>query len=165
MAPHPTGVGGAETINTTHFIGAVYGVERIMGRTANPVCPTLSAGKRIVVTGMCRRHQRCSGAWQGRSAKCKVPLPCVPGSRGAQHGMGPILLAPPCRLRHDRHRSRNLGTSRTGYARACAPVLPRTVCGHDCGEFCASGARRVDSSTSHGNRNARGYSLMPLYRG
>ena len=57
MAPHPTGVGGAETINTTHFIGAVYGVERIMGRTANPVCPTLSAGKRIVVTGMCRRHQ------------------------------------------------------------------------------------------------------------
>ena len=37
---HSSGVGGAETINTTHFIGAVYGVERIMGRTANPVIAT-----------------------------------------------------------------------------------------------------------------------------
>lgn len=31
------GTGGAEGINKSHFIGAVYGMERIMGRAANPV--------------------------------------------------------------------------------------------------------------------------------
>lgn len=31
------GTGGAEGINKSHFIGAVYGMERIMGRAENPV--------------------------------------------------------------------------------------------------------------------------------
>jgi len=31
------GTGGAEGINKSHFVGAVYGMERIMGRTDNPV--------------------------------------------------------------------------------------------------------------------------------
>ncbi len=31
------GTGGAEGINKSHFIGAVYGMERLMGRTDNPV--------------------------------------------------------------------------------------------------------------------------------
>jgi nickel-dependent lactate racemase len=31
------GTGGAEAINKSHFIGAVYGMERIMGKTNNPV--------------------------------------------------------------------------------------------------------------------------------
>jgi nickel-dependent lactate racemase len=31
------GTGGSESINKSHFIGAVYGMERIMGKTDNPV--------------------------------------------------------------------------------------------------------------------------------
>lgn len=31
------GAGGADTINKSHFLGAVYGMERIMGRAENPV--------------------------------------------------------------------------------------------------------------------------------
>ena len=31
------GVGGADTINKTHYLGAVVGMERIMGRASNPV--------------------------------------------------------------------------------------------------------------------------------
>ncbi|NOY36544.1 MAG: DUF2088 domain-containing protein [Chlorobi bacterium] len=31
------GTGGAESINKSHFVGAVYGMERIMGRAENPV--------------------------------------------------------------------------------------------------------------------------------
>jgi len=31
------GTGGAEAINKSHFIGAVYGMERIMGKSSNPV--------------------------------------------------------------------------------------------------------------------------------
>ncbi|MCX7046836.1 MAG: lactate racemase domain-containing protein [Candidatus Sumerlaeota bacterium] len=31
------GVGGQDTINKTHFIGAVYGMERMMGRASTPV--------------------------------------------------------------------------------------------------------------------------------
>jgi nickel-dependent lactate racemase len=31
------GAGGAEAINRTHFLGAAYGMERIMGRSSNPV--------------------------------------------------------------------------------------------------------------------------------
>jgi nickel-dependent lactate racemase len=36
------GVGGAECINKSHFIGAVYGMERIMGRAINPVRKVLN---------------------------------------------------------------------------------------------------------------------------
>ncbi|MCS7048189.1 MAG: lactate racemase domain-containing protein [Verrucomicrobiae bacterium] len=32
-----TGVGGADSINKSHFLGAVYGMERIMGRVDTPV--------------------------------------------------------------------------------------------------------------------------------
>ena len=31
------GTGGPEGINKSHFIGAVYGMERIMGKADNPV--------------------------------------------------------------------------------------------------------------------------------
>ena len=36
------GVGGSECINKSHFIGAVYGMERIMGRAATPVRKVLN---------------------------------------------------------------------------------------------------------------------------
>jgi nickel-dependent lactate racemase len=36
------GVGGSECINKSHFIGAAYGMERIMGRTSNPVRKVLN---------------------------------------------------------------------------------------------------------------------------
>jgi nickel-dependent lactate racemase len=36
------GTGGAEGINKSHFIGAAYGMERIMGRASNPVRKTLN---------------------------------------------------------------------------------------------------------------------------
>jgi nickel-dependent lactate racemase len=36
------GVGGAECINKSHFIGAVYGMERIMGRASGPVRKVLN---------------------------------------------------------------------------------------------------------------------------
>ena len=38
------GTGGAEGINKTHFLGAVYGMERMMGRTATPVRRVLDYG-------------------------------------------------------------------------------------------------------------------------
>jgi nickel-dependent lactate racemase len=38
------GTGGAEGINKSHFIGAVYGMERIMGRANNPVRDALNYG-------------------------------------------------------------------------------------------------------------------------
>jgi nickel-dependent lactate racemase len=36
------GAGGPEAINKSHFLGAVYGMERIMGRTDNPVRKVLN---------------------------------------------------------------------------------------------------------------------------
>ncbi|MDR3252385.1 MAG: lactate racemase domain-containing protein [Tannerella sp.] len=36
------GVGGAECINKSHFLGAAYGMERIMGRASNPVRKVLN---------------------------------------------------------------------------------------------------------------------------
>jgi nickel-dependent lactate racemase len=49
------GAGGSDIINKTHFLGAVYNMERIMGRAASPVRDVLNyaednflAGKRIV---------------------------------------------------------------------------------------------------------------------
>lgn len=38
------GAGGAETIGRTHFLGAAYGMERIMGRAETPVRRVLSYG-------------------------------------------------------------------------------------------------------------------------
>ena len=38
------GVGGADTIHKSHFLGAVYGMERIMGRTTSPVRKALNEG-------------------------------------------------------------------------------------------------------------------------
>ncbi len=38
------GTGGAEGINRTHFLGAVYGMERIMGRAHTPVRKVLNYG-------------------------------------------------------------------------------------------------------------------------
>ncbi|MBN1513593.1 MAG: DUF2088 domain-containing protein [Phycisphaerae bacterium] len=36
------GLGGPDTIHKTHFLGAVYGMERMMGRTASPVRDVLN---------------------------------------------------------------------------------------------------------------------------
>src|SRR5512138_579969 len=36
------GTGGAEAINKSHFLGAVYGMERIMGRVDTPVRKVLN---------------------------------------------------------------------------------------------------------------------------
>lgn len=36
------GIGGAESINKSHFLGAAYGMERIMGRADNPVRKVLN---------------------------------------------------------------------------------------------------------------------------
>ncbi len=44
------GLGGPDTIHKTHFLGAVYGMERMMGRTATPV--------REVLNYMARRFLR-----------------------------------------------------------------------------------------------------------
>lgn len=38
------GTGGPEAINKTHYLGATYGMERIMGRTDNPVRRVLNYG-------------------------------------------------------------------------------------------------------------------------
>ena len=38
------GTGGAETINRTHFLGAAYGMERMMGRADTPVRKVLNYG-------------------------------------------------------------------------------------------------------------------------
>lgn len=38
------GVGGGDTINKSHFLGAVYGMERIMGETDSPVRKALNTG-------------------------------------------------------------------------------------------------------------------------
>ncbi|MGJ8682639.1 lactate racemase domain-containing protein [Paraglaciecola sp.] len=38
------GVGGSDTIHKSHFLGAVYGMERIMGRTYTPVRRALNEG-------------------------------------------------------------------------------------------------------------------------
>ncbi|WP_440877068.1 lactate racemase domain-containing protein [Thalassotalea sp. PLHSN55] len=38
------GVGGEDTIHKSHYLGAVYGMERIMGRTSTPVRKALNEG-------------------------------------------------------------------------------------------------------------------------
>jgi nickel-dependent lactate racemase len=38
------GVGGGDTINKSHYLGAVYGMERIMGETGSPVRSALDEG-------------------------------------------------------------------------------------------------------------------------
>lgn len=38
------GTGGSDTIHKSHFLGAVYGMERIMGRTSTPVRKALNEG-------------------------------------------------------------------------------------------------------------------------
>ena len=40
------GTGGPEGINKSHFIGAVYGMERIMGKADNPVRSLLNYASR-----------------------------------------------------------------------------------------------------------------------
>ncbi len=44
------GTGGAEGINKSHFLGAVYGMERIMGRADNPVRSMLNYGSEHFAT-------------------------------------------------------------------------------------------------------------------
>ena len=44
------GTGGAEGINKTHFLGAVYGMERMMGRADSPVRQVLNYGSKHFAT-------------------------------------------------------------------------------------------------------------------
>jgi nickel-dependent lactate racemase len=44
------GTGGAEAINKSHFIGAVYGMEKIMGRANNPVRRLLNYASETFIT-------------------------------------------------------------------------------------------------------------------
>ena len=46
------GVGGAECINKSHFIGATYGMERIMGRASSPVRKVLNYASEHFTAGM-----------------------------------------------------------------------------------------------------------------
>lgn len=46
------GAGGAEAINRTHFLGAAYGMERIMGRAETPVRKVLRYGADRFARGM-----------------------------------------------------------------------------------------------------------------
>mmetsp|Transcript_15963 Transcript_15963/g.29017 ORF Transcript_15963/g.29017 Transcript_15963/m.29017 type:complete len:478 (+) Transcript_15963:473-1906(+) len=45
------GVGGAESINFSHFIGATYGMERMMGRANNPLRQILNTATRDFIDG------------------------------------------------------------------------------------------------------------------
>ena len=44
------GTGGPEGINKSHFIGAVYGMERIMGKASNPVRSLLNYASENFIT-------------------------------------------------------------------------------------------------------------------
>jgi nickel-dependent lactate racemase len=46
------GTGGAEAINKSHYIGAVYGMERIMGRADNPVRRLLNYASEHFIKGL-----------------------------------------------------------------------------------------------------------------
>jgi nickel-dependent lactate racemase len=46
------GTGGAESINKSHFIGAVYGLERLMGRADNPVRKLLNYASEIFLSNL-----------------------------------------------------------------------------------------------------------------
>jgi nickel-dependent lactate racemase len=46
------GTGGAEGINKTHFLGAAYGMEKIMGRADTPVRRVLNYGSQNFATGL-----------------------------------------------------------------------------------------------------------------
>jgi nickel-dependent lactate racemase len=46
------GAGGADTINKSHFLGAVYGMERIMGRAENPVRSLCNYGVEKFLSGL-----------------------------------------------------------------------------------------------------------------
>ncbi len=46
------GCGGPDSINKSHFIGAVHGMERIMGRAGNPVREVLNEAGRRFMKGM-----------------------------------------------------------------------------------------------------------------
>jgi nickel-dependent lactate racemase len=46
------GTGGTESINKSHFIGAVYGMERIMGKTETPVRKLLNYASRNFISSL-----------------------------------------------------------------------------------------------------------------
>jgi nickel-dependent lactate racemase len=46
------GTGGAEGINKSHFLGAVYGLERLMGRADNPVRRLMNYASKHFITGL-----------------------------------------------------------------------------------------------------------------
>lgn len=46
------GAGGAEGINKSHFLGAAYGMERIMGRAASPVRAVMEYARKEFIAGL-----------------------------------------------------------------------------------------------------------------
>jgi nickel-dependent lactate racemase len=76
------GTGGAEGINKSHFIGAAYGMERVMGRAMNPVREVLNyASERFAAhlpivymqTVVSRRNEdglQLRGFWVGDDMEC-----------------------------------------------------------------------------------------------
>ena len=46
------GTGGAEGINKSHFVGAVYGMEKVMGRPDNPVRKLLNTGAKDFISNL-----------------------------------------------------------------------------------------------------------------
>jgi nickel-dependent lactate racemase len=67
------GTGGREGINRSHYLGAVYGMERIMGRAENPVRSVLNyAAERFLHHLAYRLRAHCSltpRRWLARSAR------------------------------------------------------------------------------------------------
>ena len=45
------GIGGSEAINLSHFIGAVYGMERMMGVADNPLRRVLNHASETLLAG------------------------------------------------------------------------------------------------------------------
>ena len=43
------GVGGSDMINKSHFLGAAYGMERIMGRTDTPARRVFNYGQDVLL--------------------------------------------------------------------------------------------------------------------
>ena len=107
------GCGGPESINKSHFIGAVHGMERIMGRADNPVRAVLNeASKRFIsdlpvlyiltVIGQegkraerqeGKRAERQEGKAENRSPQVsKSPNPLVPQSSNLQISKSPRLV-------------------------------------------------------------------------
>jgi nickel-dependent lactate racemase len=66
------GTGGREGINRSHYLGAVYGMERIMGRAENPVRNVLNRAAQDCFCGICLSCmcRRSSDAARMAASRC-----------------------------------------------------------------------------------------------